>query len=206
MNFEDNNIFYNIINNTDTINDKVCLISNEPLDDNSICLDCNHVFNYFYLYNEVIKQKTKKIGTDRYLQNNEIKCPYCRSITKNYLPYFKYYNVKNYSLYTKNDICNNLQANCYTCQHISKKNGKCNNLACKTTIGCFCNKHLQYTQDDEETINNIDNNEKKYYTKMKNDKLKEILKLNKCFVSGNKKDLVLRILCNKNKYGVLWKE
>ena len=54
------NLFYDIINNEDSnidIKNKICLISNEPLDDNSVCLECNHEFNYFYLYNEVIKQK-----------------------------------------------------------------------------------------------------------------------------------------------------
>ena len=49
------------LNNT---KDNVCLISKDPLEKNSIKLNCGHEFNYLPLYNELIVQK-------RYVNNLE---------------------------------------------------------------------------------------------------------------------------------------
>mgnify|MGYP003326401189 CR=1 FL=1 len=201
-----NTIFTEIINDNTSNNEKTCLISNIPLDDNSVCLDCDHEFNYYYLYNEMLKQKLDRIGTDKYLKHNEIKCPYCRCITKNYLPYFKYYNVKQYNLYTKNDISNNLLINSNECQYMKKNGIKCNNLACKTKHGYLCNKHVKYTEEDEINMNNFNDLDKEKYKKLKNEILRDILKKNNISKTGNKDELVYKILYNKNKLANLWIE
>ena len=41
----------------DNNNKKLCLISNQPLMDDSIKLKCNHTFNYQPLFMEILKQK-----------------------------------------------------------------------------------------------------------------------------------------------------
>ena len=160
----DNRTLFNslLYNNRSVENDNTCLISSEDLDNNSIKLQCGHAFNYISIYNEVVNQKTKKIGSDRYLKLNEIKCPYCRKISTGYLPFYKYYGIKNYPLFLKNNITFNLQQNKCLCDYINTKNIKCNNLACNTKHGNFCNKHLKYTNEEEELINNIMVDNEKY--------------------------------------------
>lgn len=197
------NLFLNTLNETDIltqdrdINEKKCLISDELLEKNYIKLDCQHCFNYIPIYNEVVYQKTKRILDNRFLKNNQIKCPYCRTITNNLLPYIKYYDVKNLPGVT----CNNgLQMyGCQQCNYVykyKKKQHKCNNLACNTDHGFLCNKHIKYTLKDSEIIETIDSDTIKFYKKQTVIKLKNILKENKLKQTGNKEELVNRILIN----------
>jgi len=65
-----------------------CLISNEPLTKNSITLPCNHTFNYLPLYKEICKQKNNYNSLEiTKLKTYQIKCPYCRLIINNLLPF-----------------------------------------------------------------------------------------------------------------------
>ena len=67
---------------------KYCLISKEPLEDIHIKLTCNHYFNYEPIFNEIIKQKVKKNYKEvQKLRKYEIKCPYCRNVQTELLPY-----------------------------------------------------------------------------------------------------------------------
>ncbi len=43
----------------DNSDEKNCLITDKPLTDNYITLQCNHSFNYHAIYKEAINQKTK---------------------------------------------------------------------------------------------------------------------------------------------------
>ena len=63
----------------------MCLITNDPLEENHIKLLCNHSFNYLPLYNDLCKQQ--KNGTESYHKKNLIKCPYCRSLHEYILPF-----------------------------------------------------------------------------------------------------------------------
>ena len=201
---ESRNLFFDIlkekneiINKLDT-NKNLCLITGEPLETNYIELDCKHCFNYIPIYNEVVYQKTKRLLDNKYLKNNQIKCPYCRTITNNLLPYFKYYDIKNISGVT----CNNgLQLyGCQQCNYVykyKKKEYKCNNLACSTNHGFLCNKHIKYTLKDSEIIDKIDKTQYQSYKKYTIIELKKILKLNKLKQTGNKEDLINRLLINK---------
>ena len=82
------------INNLLSLNeDTICLITREPLTDNYITLECNHKFNYLPLYNEVSNQKINTYLETTYLKINQIKCPYCRNITNNLLPYIYHKDV-----------------------------------------------------------------------------------------------------------------
>lgn len=201
-----NNNIDNGRNNDNNEKCNTCLISNELLDNNCIKLSCGHIFNYTSIYNEVVYQKTKKVGNDRYLKNNEIKCPYCRVITNNFLPYYKYYDVKQYSNFLKNDTSNNLQLNQYRCEYKFKSNIFCNNLACNTGCGNFCNKHLKYSNNDENILGNLLSKDEDIYKKRSVIELRKILKDNGCKVSGNKSDLISRIIINKNKKKSGWIE
>ena len=66
----------------------ICLISKQPLTNNHIKLPCNHTFNYNSLFKEIILQKKIKNPQEIIkLKPNQIKCPYCRNIINNILPY-----------------------------------------------------------------------------------------------------------------------
>ena len=98
MNYEiENNLDWkDLLNKEEVIedNNNVCLISSMPLDDAFICLPCNHKFNYINIYNEIIKQKQKFSNLETCkLKINQIKCPYCRTIHNNLLPYYKLSNI-----------------------------------------------------------------------------------------------------------------
>ena len=85
-----NNTNINIKDTPDNDNN-VCLISGENLNDSHISLDCNHKFNYFYIFNEIINQKNNKTKFSKILKINEMKCPYCR----------KFYHIKILKIVTK---------------------------------------------------------------------------------------------------------
>jgi hypothetical protein len=197
MNLENNLTIFNDLlkeKNNDK-NENICLIDGLELKDNYITLECNHKFNYLSLYNEIVYQKTKKILDNSRLRFNEIKCPYCRKITNKLLPFFKYYSVEqikgvNYPL----NYCIKINS----CDHIDKNKNKCNNSACITKFGNFCNKHLKYTEKEEELVLNIDNEFYKKYKKKNIKELREELKNFKLKQSGNKDDLIKRLYL-KNK-------
>lgn len=142
---EDDIDFYqelNMSSNKD-LND-VCLISNEQLNKNSIKLPCNHTFNYLPLYTEICKQKTKFNSLEiTKLKTNQIKCPYCRLIINNLLPFnpdvegvskTRYVNSPSkYSFYpnkckyifksgkSKGKLCNKNSLHDYCCSHNKTK-------------------------------------------------------------------------------------
>ena len=202
-----NLLFYNLLNEEDTESSRdkdenmeelnTCLITDMPLENNYITLECGHNFNYIPLHNEVVYQKMKKILDNSRLKIYEIKCPYCRNITNKLLPFYKYYDVKqlkgvNYPVHLTMDI--------QKCEYIDKKNIKCNNNACITKNGIFCNKHFKYTHREEELIDGIDEDFLKTYRKKTLKELKLELVKNKLKLSGKKEELINRIyIYNKTK-------
>ena len=106
--FEGNINFYeelykSLDNNTDNdINDNnICQITGMPLIDKHVALECGHKFNYDALYTEICKQKftfmtyTLASLTGDMLEkfrdadkNYFIRCPYCRNIQFELLPYY----------------------------------------------------------------------------------------------------------------------
>jgi len=91
---EDNINFYEELNkslndDTDTSTSEIltCLITNLPLEEDHITLNCNHKFNYDAIYHDILNHKTKYNIMERHnLKTNEIRCPYCRAIHKELLP------------------------------------------------------------------------------------------------------------------------
>jgi hypothetical protein len=65
-----------------------CLITNNPLIENYVTLDCNHKFNYDAIFNDIKCHKNKYNSMERVtVKQQEIRCPYCRTIQKRLLPH-----------------------------------------------------------------------------------------------------------------------
>lgn len=80
----------NTTDQVDDTNKNVCLITDEPLEDNSITLTCNHKFNYIPLYKDLVNHKRKfnTMESTGALKHGEIRCPYCRHKQQFILPYY----------------------------------------------------------------------------------------------------------------------
>lgn len=189
----DINLFNKILNNNQNNenNDDRCLISNDILTDNHIKLECGHTFNYLPLYNEVFNQKTKKLLDNRNLKINQIKCPYCRKIIDNLLPYYSIYPIeKIYGVNApeKHSMIIN------KCQYIKKGNIPCDKPAFKINNIYCCNLHTEMSYISTQT--NSDYPHEKYieHKKLKVIELKEKLKEYGLKISGNKDTLINRIL------------
>ena len=202
---EANNLFKYLLNNDIEKNtENICLISNTILDSNYIKLDCSHCFNYLSLHNEIVYQKTKKLLDNYTLKFDEIKCPYCRGITNKLLPFYKYYNIK--QIKGVNSPYH-LTMNLNKCEFLIKKtNKRCEESACITKFGCFCNKHFKYNKEEEDILQVIDTIELGLLKKKSIKDLKIILKNNSCKLSGNKLDLINRILIQKIKNKTHWRD
>lgn len=77
--------------------DNICLISNEELTSNFVKLKCGHKFNYLPLYKDIINHKNKFNSmemTSSTVRKEQIRCPYCRSIHNNLLPYVEMEGVE----------------------------------------------------------------------------------------------------------------
>tara|TARA_Y100000389_G_scaffold198035_2_gene233812 strand:- start:10191 stop:10877 length:687 start_codon:yes stop_codon:yes gene_type:complete len=218
---EDNINFYDLLNNykDESSENEKCLITNYALDSNFITLSCGHKFNYLPLYQETIRQKTvQNVSEVTRLKINQIKCPYCRDITNNLLPFINIENVekiwgvnqpKKYSL------------TLFTCEYLYKsgknKGQCCGKSAQKFDFGNFCNKHFKVKENKSKSCkpckncktNNNDNNEglilqdnppvyedkfeelkAKYSVKI----LKELLKFKKLKTTGNKTEMINRLI------------
>ncbi len=205
---EDNFDFYqqlsNELNNSNNnCDENICLLTYEILKDNYITLKCKHKFNYTPLYNEICKQKSNNnLLETKHLAMQEIKCPYCREITNGLLPYIKStllplkrgvnYPTK-YSL-----VINNC---CWVYKNGKNKNQTCNKSAYIENGNIYCsNHHNQSINKDKflkNTLTNWGDIEEKIFKKYNVKQLKDLLKNNKLKMSGNKKDLVLRITSYK---------
>lgn len=205
MNYEIENNFnwQNELNSQEDVYDNsCCLISGLPLEDGSITLPCNHSFNYINLYNEVINQKKRFNNMEsNKLSFKEIKCPYCRNIYNNLLPY---YNLKDVIKINGVNSPEHLTFKFHNCNYVYKSGKKqgclCNkNNAINTKLGNFCKNHYKL-----ECIQVYKNELKNPLQKLKIPELKLILKKNECKVGGKKEELIKRIELMKNHKGENW--
>jgi len=101
-NIEDGFNFYDELNKSlddDIEYENTCLISGQQLDKYYFKMDCGHKFNYEPLFKEIIIQKfifktyfgglTNEERIKLKGSNMFIKCPYCRSLQSNLLPYYE---------------------------------------------------------------------------------------------------------------------
>lgn len=91
----DNSFNNKVVNiDTDYENNDFCLITHLPLTERFVELNCGHKFNYEPLYKDIFNHKKKfnyleQIKTK--LKHNQIRCPYCRNIQDELLPYYDDY-------------------------------------------------------------------------------------------------------------------
>jgi hypothetical protein len=163
------------------INSNLCLITNQPLENNHIIMKCGHKFNYIPLYKYLINYKQKfntMENAKQKLDINEIRCPYCRHKQRELLPYYEdmngikkinginneyikpNLNVKNpsccFKIYSKNNENNNMYFTCgriFTCQLPDKFKEK--------DEGFYCSFHIK------KTIQKIEKEEKEEIKKKK---------------------------------------
>ena len=163
--------------------------------DNYITLACNHKFNYKAIYDETCNQKKYNFLDVAPSKIDQIKCPYCRSVTHNILPYFRIYNVEKIRGVT---VPSQYSLKLHNCEYIYRsgksKDTKCNNSAFICKSGTFCNTHYKDTPAPDTPTN--DDNEK-IYKKYTVAQLKHILKANKCKIGGIKSELIKRICFEK---------
>ena len=132
-------------NDIDNSSNNICLISQEPIIDsiNLIKLPCGHTFDYVNLFNEIKNQKYYFYKVEvQNCNSNTIKCPYCRKVFNNILPYHEIDSVTR----IKNiNIPNSKIMPIYKCQWQFKsgknKNNFCNCSANNYKIGHYCEKH-----------------------------------------------------------------
>lgn len=77
--------------------ENVCLITNKPLQANTVKLECGHSFNYLSIYKDVNNHKNKFNSmeiSNSILKTEQIRCPYCRNIQNKLLPYIEIEGVE----------------------------------------------------------------------------------------------------------------
>jgi hypothetical protein len=154
-NIEGNVDFYSEINNitNDNNNNNTCLITGEPLSQYYQTLNCGHSFNYIPLY-LYVKQSKYKFNHLEYtpLKLNQIKCPYCRNIQNELLPYFEeldFPKVPGVNFINEDCIAMNGR-----CEFINYKKIQCLSTRVYMLNGkCYCYTHRNITIHREHNKN-----------------------------------------------------
>ena len=142
-------------NDNDNDNESLCLLTNLPLDKNSIKLPCNHEFNFVPLYKEVVQQKTRTISshlnTDK-LAFNQIKCPYCRQKMDKLLPHVRLNKEMGFisGVNTPEKMCMDFHTCTYTFKSGKNKDQCCSKTAYNSVVGCYCSTHNAYALKQEQ--------------------------------------------------------
>ena len=201
---EDGIDFFAELNKEDNevITEELCLISGLPLLNNSIKLQCGHSFNYIALFNEIRNQKKYSINETTYLRQNEIKCPYCRKITPKLIPYIPYYSgvCKINGVNAPQHFCMDHKYCKWKFKSGKNKNNFCNKSGFDSKYGECCLQHFNhYTKTEKNNYYNIDWSEELETFKKKHTllELKDMLRKKKLKITGNKKELVLRLKSKK---------
>lgn len=180
-------------NETET-GDCICLISKEPLTMNHIVLPCGHKFNYIPLCKEIASVKYPKSIYTRTLtlKRNQTCCPYCRKIFDKLLPKIPMYNIS-----LPRYVCSEYDSLVSKqCLYILKNNNKCSKMCgFDTDYGVLCGQHYKQTI---KSLNHFENAEdKKIFDTNTVVSLKSQLKQLNLSTSGNKRDLVCRLVKHK---------
>ena len=130
----------------DNSNQKLCLISNEPLHLQHVTLRCKHSFNYNPLFKEIMKQKkTTNILETQKLKQNQLKCPYCRLIQNSILPYNEKLRKKVVGVNWPPSI--SMPAN--ICSAILKSGKRAGSSCGRPCFDKYCSIHKKYTLTNE---------------------------------------------------------
>lgn len=212
-----NNIdFFSELNNINNLDDEdiddtnnKCLIYYNDLTHNYITLSCGHKFNYLPLFKEVFTQKRYR-GYNNYLRlrTSQFICPYCRTLQNKLLPYIPILkNEKIYGINSPFAYCMKHK----TCQYVFKtgknKNNVCGDSGFSSVYGDYCKIHYnkmvaaKIKNDNKINIkiknkeNLIEWNEQmeEFSKKHTIPMIKNLLKEKKLKLSGNKKQLIMRL-------------
>jgi hypothetical protein len=196
----------------------LCLITNQPLTDYFVKLNCGHKFNYAPLFYDIKNHKLKFNNLEGHgtrLKTNEIRCPYCRNKQSELLPYycelnFSKINGVNFIDPTKNvpkinsfKPCEYLTPNpLYNesgfepCETNSTNSGNCKFYKCFLKGLYQLSKSIEGYADDEVMLCNIHNNKKvKEHNQELKEKAKEELKKAKEELKKSKEENI--VLCNE---------
>jgi len=132
--------FYDILNESiekddDTYdNTKYCLLTKTKLEPFHIRLDCGHAFNYVPLFNEIVNQK---YGRTRHreivrLRWNQFKCPYCRTVYNELIPFVKFKNTRSIS---RVNAPSRYTMQLFKCSHVFNKGIRAGKV-CNRNINC----------------------------------------------------------------------
>ncbi|OUU62305.1 MAG: hypothetical protein CBC22_04890 [Alphaproteobacteria bacterium TMED62] len=186
------------------IDKNLCELTREPLIINYITLPCGHRFNYKPLCIELCTLKDPKNvkSMTRYLGSRRICCPYCRQVFNKLLPIIPTIDVgillPKYVVSTTNCVEHKV------CKYVYKSGSKkgsvcgCNGFDYNGTSLCIKHWKAEIKRKTKITskklsINDLSNDAKKIYRKMKVREMKEILKEQKQKVSGSKVELANRL-------------
>tara|TARA_B100000780_G_C21045429_1_gene419665 strand:+ start:349 stop:966 length:618 start_codon:yes stop_codon:yes gene_type:complete len=178
-----------------------CLITDKPLTDNYITLNCNHTFNYNAIYKEAVNQKTKYNPNETTkLKMNELKCPYCRQVTPNILPYVpsitSVCKIIGVTIPVKYSLPHKKCSWIFKCG--KNKGSVCGTHGFTSENGEYCIKHW-HSMSKTKSIDSIEWTDKmqELYNTHNMIQLRELLRDINMKVSGNKRELVIRLLSNK---------
>jgi len=140
--------------------ENLCLITNNSLTENFVKLKCGHSFNYLPLYKDILNHKNKFNHMETkgsVLKIGQIRCPYCRSIHNNLIPYVEMEGVEkkhgvnffdeNYEKYLHKFLgeCCYITINPYF-DETKEENALTNSKTCK----CFNNEVIKLKEDGKD--------------------------------------------------------
>lgn len=160
----------------DVGNNNLCLISQKPLTENYVELECKHKFNYNAIFHDVLNHKNKFNTMERRtLKLTELRCPYCRNIQITLLPHVEGFpKVHGINYIDEENINGHYFKMGYTrgkCCYQDDKCSKCDNVFVKmmmTNNKSYCYDH--YSQVIHKMI-------KEKQEKIKEEKMKKKLAL-----------------------------
>jgi hypothetical protein len=215
---------YKSLDQDESVQDE-CLISNTPLTENYVTLECNHKFNYVPLFKDLVNRKSKLAAMDvQNLKVNEIRCPYCRNKESNLLPYYENMGVDkvhgvNYIDESKMAVTKHLASSYFsgTCNHkiIMPNNSE---LCCYNTYVCtfsdgkdYCYNHVRAKErqilKDKLLAKKIEEKKMKLEAKLKEKEEKILAKAEAKLKAKeekqkekemNKKTTTIQVLANEN--------
>lgn len=202
---EDNLDFKAALANDFEEENNICLISQQPLTKSHIQLPCKHKFNYKPLYKEMYVQKTIRNTYETVrLKTNELKCPYCRSVSEQLLPYLPSEEPERKTgVNGPAKYCMPYPLVCewQTTTNNNNKEKSCTKPACYIDTVSYCKTHYLkvHTKKVPKTAKPTIVLTPAMTTFAKSKtliELKQLLRLHKLTVGGNKKELVERIFAN----------
>ena len=197
---EDNIDFFEEIAKSDEPKVETCLLTGAPLTRNCISLGCTHKFNYVPIFNEIKKQKSYNPNSHIRLYPNQIQCPYCRQISNSLIPYIPAENniskVKGVN-YPKT-MCMKYKTCGWRYKTGKRKGQCCSKDGFETEYGDLCERHwLKCIESTKQQDSNIWTPEMEIlYKNSSVVSLKETLRTKHIKMTGNKKDLVMRVVNN----------